>query len=1163
MKKLLFSFDIGHASIGWAVLDTTAERLPTIKGCGSVLFPTDDCLASTRRQLRRQRRHIRSTRMRIARMKRLLAQLGVLTPAQLDEPGGPWPWKLAARVHAGGPPLSWRELWDVLRWYAHNRGYDGNRKWSHDEEETEEDKKKWQTALGLMENYGKATMCETICAKLKIDPRSDEKKTSPIAYKTSNAAFPRRVVRDEVMALLEKHAGKLTQVTPALITSLCAEDNTPKDGKSVRDVLKELGFDAHLPGRYVGGLLFGQAVPRFDNRIIGECPVSGEKRPLKDCREYLEFRWAEILANITMRRTKDGDKGPLTSDERKALTDIAHREGGFTAPEFKKAVIEVSKAEVSNVELMMTDPNAADALVLDPALRFTKSNGMLKAIWVHPDMDQDEDTPALKSLKALLRRIRGRWNKGRKVTWEWILAQGEAVDAGLELKLKEAWNKTKQKPRKGQSEEKWEDRLKQRIAPDYPSGRAPYGRGVMKRVVEQVMEARIHPRNNGGVLDAEIIKKHDLGKEIDELTNNHLVRHRLKILLRLVDDMVKTYAEGDPTQVDKCVIEVARDLVEFSGKTNYDIKAEIQGRLKDFESAAEMLEEAIVGTGKQISAELIRKTRIAQDMSMTCPYTGHIYCMKELIYGKVEKEHIIPRSKRPSDSLDSLVLTFPEINREKKDLTSLQFIRQFAGRKFKTCCGTLEIWTETKYRAFLEKHGMDPKSKPTRREAARRKIHFDDLVRNWKRRAKLEMESYEEREFTPRDLTLTSHLSRLAARNLEQYFSFPAQVRQRIHGGTPRKSDLLPFDKPQKAPAMVSMPGSVTAETRKAWKCLGCLGPACPEVMQTVQDADKNGKLMFDKAGKPVTKTVIRPKGEIRGITHLHHALDACVIAFASHFMPKDGKLWEQIVTKKVLKHDEEAFRQRYGWHGLLKLADPKDEAARGKTRKLEVLDLPDTFKKQIVDALKERRVVQHVPADMSGARLEMTTWSVLKIEGDQVTLRQRSFGPKDIDPETGARNRKPKTETVRLNRVLGLREGKLSKLKGAMIIAENFGMVLDPKPEVIPFHQVAKAMERLTLANGGKTPRILKNGMVLKVTKPENRAGIWRIVTMQESSLKVDFVQPDLAQFQVSVVNDEGKAVKRKISGSRVWREVSINTLLNGEFEILPSRNYCGFAGG
>ena len=142
MKKLLFSFDIGHASIGWAALDTTLAHEPELQGCGTVLFPTDDCLARTRRQLRRQRRHIRSTRTRIARMKKLFLHLGVLSQAELDEPGGPWPWKLAARVHAGGPLLSWRELWDVLRWYAHNRGYDGNRKWSRDEEASADDTEK-------------------------------------------------------------------------------------------------------------------------------------------------------------------------------------------------------------------------------------------------------------------------------------------------------------------------------------------------------------------------------------------------------------------------------------------------------------------------------------------------------------------------------------------------------------------------------------------------------------------------------------------------------------------------------------------------------------------------------------------------------------------------------------------------------------------------------------------------------------------------------------------------------------------------------------------------------------------------------------------------------------------------------------------------------------
>lgn len=1105
MQKLLFSFDIGHASIGWAVMDITAERLPAIKGCGTVLFPTDDCLASTRRQLRRQRRHIRSTRVRIARMKRLLGQLGVLTPSQLDEPGGPWPWKLASRVHAGGPLLSWRELWDVLRWYAHNRGYDGNRKWSRDDEEDADDTEKVKNARFLLEKHGKATMCETICAKLKIDPLSDDKKTSPIAYKTSNAAFPRDVVRDEVIALLEKHVGKLPQLSPALIIALCAEDNTPKDGESVRDVLKQLGFDIHLPGRFVGGLLFGQAVPRFDNRIIGECPVSGEKRPLKDCREYLEFRWAEILANLTVRRTKDGDKVPLNAEERKALTDIARKEGGFTAGEFKKAVLEVTKAEASNADLMMTHPDAADALVLDPAIRFTKTNGMLKVVW--------DDLPAV-----LQKRVLGRWNKRRRVSWAWLLQQPEAPKS-LETKLQTAWKETKRKPRKGEEEAKWEDRVKQSIAPVFPSGRAPYGREVMKRVVEQVMEARMHPRNNGGVLDPELIKKHDLAKEIDDLTNNHLVRHRLKILLRLVDDMVKTYAEGDPKQVDKCVVEVARDLVEFSGKTNKEVAAELGIKLKNFKDVSKRLTDDLEGTRIPINAGLIRKARIADDLDWTCPYTGKEYDAVTLARGKVDKDHIIPRSLRPSDSLDSLVVTFGEVNKWKSNRTARQFIEDEQGKPVPGR-PDLTIVTWKQYEAFVNK--LAGEKKPSRFTPGAGSL--DDKLRQWSRKQKMLLKDYEEKEFTPRDLTVTSHLVRMSARQLEKRF---------VHL--------------QNTDRIVSLPGSVTGVVRKAWKCLGCLAPACPEVMGMLPVVDDKGQIVIDGEGKPSLALQIRPKSDIRDITHLHHALDACVIAFASHFMPKDGKLWEQIVTKKVLKHDEEAFRERYGWHGLLKLAEPKDENSRGKTRKLEVLDLPDTFKKQIVEALKERRVVQHVPADMSGARLEMNTWRVLRQEGDQVHLRQRTFGPKDIDPETGARKRITKEAKERASKLVGLKPGKLSALQGALVIGENYGVALEPEPTMIAFHQVKKQLEELRMKNGGNPPRVLRNGMLISVSEG-GYSGVWRIRSCKDNATSGILVRMTHADR----CRDNAAGVK--------WCKdnVIVKTLLKAGMTIIES-SYCG----
>src|ERR1035438_9636333 len=108
---LQLAFDVGHSSIGWAVLQSSAGVPPAAKktagdnsinilGCGVVTFGADDCLASKRRDYRRQRRHTRSTRQRIERMEKLLAHLKVFTPVQLKKKhkqagGHPAPWLLA------------------------------------------------------------------------------------------------------------------------------------------------------------------------------------------------------------------------------------------------------------------------------------------------------------------------------------------------------------------------------------------------------------------------------------------------------------------------------------------------------------------------------------------------------------------------------------------------------------------------------------------------------------------------------------------------------------------------------------------------------------------------------------------------------------------------------------------------------------------------------------------------------------------------------------------------------------------------------------------------------------------------------------------------------------------------------------------------------------
>ncbi len=91
-----------------------------------------------------------------------------------------------------------------LRWYAHNRGYDGNARWSR--ETNAEDTEKEETANSLMKEKGTTTMAETFCAVLDIEPLG-VRKSSRERFKGLNAAFPREVVYSEVKKILEKTRG--------------------------------------------------------------------------------------------------------------------------------------------------------------------------------------------------------------------------------------------------------------------------------------------------------------------------------------------------------------------------------------------------------------------------------------------------------------------------------------------------------------------------------------------------------------------------------------------------------------------------------------------------------------------------------------------------------------------------------------------------------------------------------------------------------------------------------------------------------------------------------------------------------------------------------------------------------------------------------------------
>ncbi|MCR6656109.1 MAG: hypothetical protein NVV63_09895 [Opitutus sp.] len=711
-SPLELAFDVGHSSIGWAVLSAAQNSAPSVLGCGSVIFEKDSALAKSRRVHRQQRRHVRATRQRIARLEKLLVHLGAFSSEELARKhrangGSATPWLLAARVLAsnGEHALTWSELWDVLRWYAHNRGYEAI---GADEDEAE-NKEKRAHAREAMERFGKNTMAETICAWLGQDPLAPRSGTTE-SYKAKDAAFDRAVVVDEVRQVLAHHTGKLPGVDDAFVRAL------------LEDAHAIVCPDIRLPRRYRGGLLFGRLATRYHNRIIGRCPISGEKLPLKDCPEFLRFRWAMLLANINVASASDQPLRPLSKEERSALTQQATTEGYFTPGEFRKTVRALTGSVRDNLDQMFMDATAAENLVLDPALRLVSTNRWIAAVWPHlPEIVQ--------------RHALNRWRRGRSQTLGKL--RDEAIRTGADIN---AFNtavaqlcSVPEKPSRKKTPTP-PPTVAQILTTSFTvpplGGRAPYARPLLVSAYQQVMSGTVHPRSEGGCLfeTPELRRARD-NRPLDQQTNNHLVRHRLQILGRLFQHLIADYAGGDASCVQRITLEVNRDLRAMAGLTAQEIAKEMNERLRNHAQVSKRLL-AELPQGTKINASLIRKARIADDLGWRCPYTGHDFEPIDLITRRVDLDHIIPRSQRPSDSLDSLVVTFSEINKWKGKRTAWEFVR---AEETKTVPGlpNLQIKQLSRYKQDVE--------------ALDKRGHLDDQRRKKRRVEKLLLERYEEK----------------------------------------------------------------------------------------------------------------------------------------------------------------------------------------------------------------------------------------------------------------------------------------------------------------------------------------------------------------------------------------------------------------------------------
>ncbi len=1072
--NLALSFDIGYASLGWAVF-LLKDPFPSLLGSGSVLFQKDSCLASSRRAFRRARRNIAARRSRVARLKKYLASLGVLEREQLDENACAYPWLLAARVLAsdGKEKLSWQELWHVLRWYAHNRGYDGNALWAGDAlDETgadDEDTQKVKAARALMEKYGKTTMAETVCADLQLEPFG-EKRASRRYFKGNNAAFPRETVRDEVRRILLAHAGVLPKVDDALAATL------------LNDVPENLCAALRLPARFSakGGLLFGQYVPRFDNRIIGHCRITGKNVPLKNCREYLLYRWGRLLNNLTVFardgsiRTLSADKPNGRPSEREKLDAEMRSRGFFDKKKLNDLLKEITGCEPANTESYFLIPEMEDALILDPVRKLIATKKLVKDFW-------------------------GYFSERGKKIFAAELAKGKTLKLSDCIKRMDDWGGWKTKPlfaaaleklKAAEMKKKPEKRrnlLNLRIKAEFPTGRASYCREILKKTYEEALAGKDSTQPGGCLYETPEIRERllrgnavgdDAGTVATEQwlagqTNNHMVRHRMLIFSRLLRDIIREYAEGDAARVKDVVVEVVRELKEFSGLSAQEIATKLNEKFANFNSVAEKIEAAAQEKGVSVSASLIRKARLLEDQGFACPYTGKNISYNELFSGALEIEHIIPRSLRPSDALSSCVMTFRAVNDMKGQRTAMQFMKECAG---KDVPGTnLQIQPLANFKEWVEAH---------RSQKLRRGFSKEDQARCKRRAELLLVERYEERnaDFTERDLTQTSHLNKLAIRLVKRELGIDAR----------------------------HLAGAVTGFVRKNLSIDECLVAAVPRMQRAQRVSEHDSRKLL--------------KSQMRELSHLHHAMDAITQGLTGILFRVED--WKLLVKRHLTERERAVLAAKYPT--LLRFS------ANGE---IALKPLPDSLLSEITARLKECRVVQHVPAKMHGLAVEQTTWSIVSQDEAtrKVSLEQHTTDlKKGRYKDDGTRFVKNCEEKPALLLGFGVPEEQKSKLqaiKGVVKICENWGCALDPEPVVIPYFKVFPRLRELRERNGGKPVRVLRRGQQIEVLSGKFK-GVWTIVSIKDNTqygILVDICMSDRVRQIESGVSDSKSNVKLK----------------------------------
>ena len=642
---IVYSFDLGTTSIGWAVLQGSmmdgkpSSIIPTrIIDSGVRIFPDardqkNIPYNQERRNARMVRRQTRRRRERKKELRGYLTDQGLL-PTYSPAKGGEWEqvmsrsnsWELRAKaLHSS---LSSYELGQVLYHIATRRQFRGrdDQVISMDEKELQKQEEKEESGTKTAEK--RKNLLQAVAENNETLGSHLAKLSS---YETKrNKYATRALVEDEFNRIIE------------------AQEPHHPILKSIRGDLEDI--------------IFAQKPVFWRFSTLGECEwCPGSKLAQKGSWLACQKRMLEKLNNLAI---DEGNRRPLTLDEKTLVIGKLQPQNSMKFSALR-TLLGLPKTVKFNLEV-----NGEKSIPGNPV-----EASLHKAFgeqWQdHPQKQVLRDklhhylfevnyheickTGTDEIQRIVIRREQGRIEQRGKMITRLMAKHGLSEDQArqlMEIKLPTGWEPFSEEALQIflpelESGERFGSLLN---APDFEAWR------------EEMFPNRKRPTGEFHDQLPSPNQKKQGKAETRYLQNlrNPTLQRGLNELRKVTNNLIRQYGKPDLIRM-----EVTRDLA-LSKKAKADLEKAQTKQRNARNKAKEILEEKSI----PVNHETIEKYLLAEECEWICPYSGASISHNALfIENQFQVEHIYPRSRTLDDSFKNKTLCRSDLNREKGDRT--------------------------------------------------------------------------------------------------------------------------------------------------------------------------------------------------------------------------------------------------------------------------------------------------------------------------------------------------------------------------------------------------------------------------------------------------------------------------------------------------------------